>query len=270
MSLITETADNSRTSTKITRRGFVKIGGALFVSALLPPGFSAMAAENETSLDPTALASWLEIRSDNTIVMRTGRTETGTGASGYYAQAIAEELNVRPETISLIMGDTDKTPDGGYSAGFLSGMSNVRKVAAYTHQALLGLAAVQFGVAVTDLTVTDGVVSGGGKSISYGQLVQGQHLELKIPVEGKIAEGRSGRVDGCRGTGRHHRGRRTSDEDGEPVQGVGHVLSRAEHFRQGDGQNEMELRRRAARHATCAHGAAGDIGLDAYFGWRNR
>jgi nicotinate dehydrogenase subunit B len=186
MSLITETADNSPTSTKITRRGFVKIGGALFVSALLPPGFSAMAAENETSLDPTALASWLEIRSDNTIVMRTGRTETGTGASGYYAQAIAEELNVQPEAISLIMGDTDKTPDGGYSAGFLSGMSNVRKVAAYTHQALLGLAAVQFGVAVTDLTVTDGVVSGGGKSISYGQLVQGQHLELKIPVEGKL------------------------------------------------------------------------------------
>jgi len=35
--------------------------------------------------------------------------------SAYYAQAIAEELSVRPETISLLMGDTDKTPDGGYS-----------------------------------------------------------------------------------------------------------------------------------------------------------
>ena len=187
MSLITETVNNSPASTKITRRGFVKIGGALFVSALLPPGLSAT-AESGTSLDATVLASWLEIRSDNTIVMRTGRTETGTGASGYYAQAIAEELNVRPETISLIMGDTDKTPDGGYSAGFLSGMSNVRKVAAYTHQALLGLAATQLGIPVTELTVIDGVVSGGGKSISYGQLVQGQHLELKIPVEGKLPQ----------------------------------------------------------------------------------
>ncbi len=186
MSLITEMANNSRASTKITRRGFVKIGGALFVSALLPPGLSATVAQSGTSLDPTALASWLEIRSDNTIVMRTGRTETGTGASGYYAQAIAEELNVRPETISLIMGDTDKTPDGGYSAGFLSGMGNVRKVAAYTYQALLGLAAAQLGIPVTDLTVIDGVVSGGRKSISYGQLVLGQNLELKIPVEGKL------------------------------------------------------------------------------------
>jgi nicotinate dehydrogenase subunit B len=36
--------------------------------------------------------------------------------------------------------------------------------------------------------VTDGIVSGGGKSISYAQLVQGQHLDLKIPVTGKLAK----------------------------------------------------------------------------------
>jgi len=188
MSVKTQTYNDSCVTATITRRGFVKIGGALFVSALLPPGFHAAAAENRAGLDPTLLGSWLEIRSDNTIVARTGRTETGTGMSGYYAQAIAEELNVRPETISMIMGDTDKTPDGGYSAGFLSGMSNLRKVAAYTHQALLGLAATQLGVPASGLTVADGVVSGGGKSISYGQLVEGQHLDLKIPVEGKLPQ----------------------------------------------------------------------------------
>ncbi len=46
----------------------------------------------------------------------------------------------------------------------------------------LELAATQLGVPVSALTVSDGIVSGGGKSISYGQLVQGQHLDLKIPV----------------------------------------------------------------------------------------
>src|SRR6202040_1009266 len=138
-------------------------------------------------LDATLPASWLEIRSDNTILMRTGRTETGTGMSGYYTQVIAEELSVRPETISLILGDTDRTPDGGYSAGFLWGMANVRKVAAYTYQALLKLAATQLGVSVAGLTVVDGIVSSGGKSISYGQLVQGQQFDLKIPVTGKRA-----------------------------------------------------------------------------------
>jgi nicotinate dehydrogenase subunit B len=171
----------------ITRRGFVKMGGALFVSLSVPADFALNAAESQTSLDPTSLASWLEIHSDNSILARTGRTETGTGMSGYYAQAIAEELRVRPETISLILGDTDKTPDGGYSAGFLYGMANVRKVAAYTHQALLKLASTQLGVPVAGLAVADGIVSGGGKSISYGQLIQGQQLDLKIPVTGKRA-----------------------------------------------------------------------------------
>jgi nicotinate dehydrogenase subunit B len=173
----------------ISRRGFVKTGGALFVSLALPLRFAAGTepAENATSLDPTLPASWMEIRSDNTIVMRTGRTETGTGMSGYYPQAIAEELHVRPEVISLIMGDTDKTPDGGYSAGFLSGMDNVRKVSAYAYQALLKLAATRLDVPAEKLSVLDGVVSGGGKSASYGELVKGQQLDLKIPVSGEAA-----------------------------------------------------------------------------------
>jgi CO/xanthine dehydrogenase Mo-binding subunit len=176
------------TTTTLTRRGFVKVGGALFVSLGLPAEFSASPAEHKSSLDPNLLASWLEIRNDNTILVRTGRTEIGTGMSGFYMQTIAEELNISPDAITLIMGDTDKTPDGGYSAGFLNGATNLRKVGAYTYQALLGLAATQLGVPVSALTVREGIVSGGGKSISYGQLVQGQHLDLKIPIKGKATK----------------------------------------------------------------------------------
>src|SRR5882672_3218586 len=194
-------ANDSPIPTTLTRRGFVQVGGALFVSLALPAGFSACkrgvsTPASDNQLDPSLLASWLEIHSDNTILARTGRAETGTGMSSYYAQAIAEELNVQPETISLILGDTDRTPDGGYSAGFIFGMANVRKVAAYAYQALLGLAAAQFGVPVSSLSVVDGIVSGGGKSLSYGQLVQGQHLDLKIPIIGKLAK-----VDSSEGSG---------------------------------------------------------------------
>jgi nicotinate dehydrogenase subunit B len=197
----TATCNDPANAITLTRRGFVKMGGALFVSFALPAGFSATPAESQTSLDPTLLASWLEIRADNAIVMRTGRTETGTGMSGYYAQAIAEELRVRPEAIALILGDTDKTPDGGYSAGFLSGMINVRKVAAYAYQALLALAATQLGVPTSSLAVVDGIVSGGGKTISYGQLVQGQHLDLKIPVSGEPTKVSQAEFTGVTGLG---------------------------------------------------------------------
>jgi CO/xanthine dehydrogenase Mo-binding subunit len=135
----------------------------------------------------TAISSWLEIREDNTILVRTGRTEIGTGMSAFYAQVIAEELSVRPETITLIMGDTDKTPDGGYSAGFLTGASNLRKVGAYTYQALLGLAAKRLRMPATSLTVADGIVFGGGRRVSYGDLVRSQKLQLTIPVIGEAA-----------------------------------------------------------------------------------
>jgi CO/xanthine dehydrogenase Mo-binding subunit len=156
--------------------------GAAENSALVAPEGAA------NTLDASRVASWLELHSDGTILARTGRTETGTGMSGYYAQAIAEELRVRPEVISLMLGDTDRTPDGGYSAGFLTGMENVRKVAAYTHRALLELAAKQLEVPVASLRVVDGVVSGNGKSVSYGELVKGQQLELKIPVTGELPQ----------------------------------------------------------------------------------
>ncbi len=47
---------------------------------------------NQANLSPLAL--WLEIRNDNTILVRTGRTEIGTGMSAFYAQTVAEELRV--------------------------------------------------------------------------------------------------------------------------------------------------------------------------------
>jgi nicotinate dehydrogenase subunit B len=182
--------EETLSTVRITRRGFVKTGGTLAVMLALPSGlrFAAAASEARTSLDATEVASWLEIHSDGTILARSGRTETGTGMSGYYAQAIAEELRVKPEMITLALGDTDRTPDGGYSAGFLTGMENVRKVAAYAYQALLEVAARQLEVPVGSLAVADGVISGSGKSVSYGELVRGQELELKIPVKGALPQ----------------------------------------------------------------------------------
>ncbi len=178
-------------STALTRRAFVMAGGALFVSLGLPRGLFGAASSGQAAADatsPSPIASWLEIRDDNTILVRTGRAEIGTGMSGFYAQTIAEELRVRPDAITLLMGDTDRTPDGGYSAGFLTGAANLRKVGAYTYQALLTLAATQLGVPASALTVTDGIVAGGGKTISYGQLVRGQQFDLQIPVTGKPAK----------------------------------------------------------------------------------
>ena len=59
-------------------------------------------------------------------------------------------------------------------------------MAAYTYQALLDLASERLGVPKDKLSVKDGIVSGGGKSISYGDLVKNQQLKLTIPVKGDL------------------------------------------------------------------------------------
>ena len=101
---------------------------------------------------------------------------------------MADELSVSFESITtVIAGDTDRTPDGSGAFDFLGrGTPNIRKAAAYTYQALLGLGSERLGVPKDKLSVTDGVVSGGGKSISYGDLVKDQQLKLTIPVKGDL------------------------------------------------------------------------------------
>ena len=177
----------------LTRRQFVKTGGALIVGFSLAGRSlwerTAEAAAGKNSLDATLAGSWFEIHADNTILMRTGKVDFGqTTAHTAYKQIVAEELNVPFEAITaVVMGDTDRTPDGGFSAGFLEyGGANIRKAAAYTYQALLALAATKLQMDKSQLSVKDGVVGGGGRSISYGELVQGQQLKLSIPVTGDL------------------------------------------------------------------------------------
>ncbi len=178
----------------LSRRQFVKAGGALVVGfSLVGPellkGDSVKTATLKNSLDPTLASSWIEIHPDNTILIRTGKSDFGQGSTfTAYRQIVAEELSVPFEAITtVIAGDTDRTPDGSGAFDFLGhGTPNIRKAAAYTYQALLDLASERLGVSKDKLSVKDGVVSGGGKTISFGDLVRNQQLKLTIPVKGDL------------------------------------------------------------------------------------
>jgi len=175
----------------LTRRQLVKTGGALFVGFGLAGVSNSplKAAVPKNTLDPTLPGSWIEIHPDNTILIRTGKSDFGQSTTfTAYRQIVAEELSAPFEAITtVVMGDTDRTPDGSGAFDFLGrGTPNIRKAAAYTYQALLDLASKRLGVAKDKLTVKDGVVSGGGKSIKYGELVKGQQLKLTIPVTGDL------------------------------------------------------------------------------------
>ncbi|HXY50033.1 MAG TPA: molybdopterin cofactor-binding domain-containing protein [Terriglobales bacterium] len=178
----------------ISRRQFVKAGGALVVGfSLVGPEFLKGAPDKpsfmKNTLDPTLASSWIEIHPDNTILIRTGKSDFGQGSTfTAYRQIVAEELSVPFEAITtVIAGDTDRTPDGSGAFDFLGhGTPNIRKAAAYTYLALLDLASERLGVAKDKLSVKDGIVSADGNSISYGDLVKDQQLKLTIPVKGDL------------------------------------------------------------------------------------
>src|SRR5271167_1841038 len=141
------------TQAKLTRRQLVKAGGALLVGFGVAGADvltkSAGAAVSKNTLDATLPGSWIEIHPDNTILIRTGKSDFGQSTTfTAYRQIVAEELSAPFEAITtVVMGDTDRTPDGSGAFDFLgSGTPNIRKAAAYVHQALLGLASERLGV----------------------------------------------------------------------------------------------------------------------------
>src|SRR5579863_8518152 len=196
-------------SATLSRRQFVKTGGALVVgvafvgpSLLKAQGFQApkvTGAPFKNSLDPTQLNSWIEIHPDNTVLIRTGKSDFGQGSTfTAYRQIVAEELSVSFESITTVVaGHTDQTPDGSGAFDFLGrGTPNIRKAAAYTYQALLDLASERLSVPKGQITAKDGVFSGGGKTSSYGDLVKDQQLKLTIPVSGDLTSIFGLRVEG--------------------------------------------------------------------------
>lgn len=176
----------------LSRRGFLKAGGALIVSVGVVPHALAATGKGKptTTLDATRPDSWIEIHADSTVLIRTGKCDFGQ-SSIYtsYRQIVAEEMSIPFEAVTTVVsGDTDRTPDGGGTFGLLRAAQNLRKAAAYTREAVLELAAQRFKVPRDQIRIADGIVSAGGKSASYGQLVAGQDLRLTIPVSGDLTE----------------------------------------------------------------------------------
>ena len=119
--------------------------------------------------------------------LQVGSPQFGCGLSQCGACSVLVDGKEVRSCVLAVRSDTDRTPDGGFSAGFLEyGGQNLRKAAAYTYQAILDLASTTLEVHKNQLTVKDGVITGGGKRLTYGELVRGQELKLTIPIEGEL------------------------------------------------------------------------------------
>jgi CO/xanthine dehydrogenase Mo-binding subunit len=140
---------------------------------------------------PGQLDAWLRIEKDGTVRVFTGKVEIGMGVETGFSQIVAEELDVSPERVQFVMGDTSMTTDQGGVGGSTSimlGAKPLRNVAATARFLLLQLAAQRLGTPVERLQVRDGIVSiqgNAGKSVSYGDLAGAGDLNDALKVSGR-------------------------------------------------------------------------------------
>jgi CO/xanthine dehydrogenase Mo-binding subunit len=176
---------------EFSRKSFVKGGGALVVgfslggAAVSGKAAAAVVPSPATYLPPVdQVDSWLSVHPDNTVSFRTSQIEAGQGVTTGFLMIVAEELDLAPSQVKHLGNDTWKVVNSGATSGSgsiqSSGGPPLRAAAATAKQALLKLASTHLGVPVGSLSVRDGVVSGGGRSVTYGELVGDKLFNTRI------------------------------------------------------------------------------------------
>src|SRR4051794_36043981 len=107
-------------NTVFSRRAAVQSLGALTVSIMLPdaPARAAVfGVEQRPPLKPDQLSTYVSIGADGTATAYFGKMDMGQGTDIGVAQMVAEELDLSPERVLVVMGDTATSINQGGASG---------------------------------------------------------------------------------------------------------------------------------------------------------
>ncbi len=176
----------------ISRRDFAAGLGGIVVAFTLAPklaGGQQPAALPGSLNGNRMLDAWIRIAADGNATVCTGKVELGQGAVTALAQIAAEELDLPLARLHMISGDTEKTPNEGFTSGSQSienGGVALRLAGAEVRAILLDLAAKRLGVDASMLSVTDGVISTtDGRKVAYGELARDVDLHREVTAKAK-------------------------------------------------------------------------------------
>ena len=180
---------------ELDRRDFFKLaGGGVAVFLLLPKGLAQESGRGGSHFGeplPENIGAWLHIGETGAVTVYTGKAEMGQNIRTSLTQAVAEELHVKIGSISLVMGDTERTPfDMGTFGSRTTPTMNkqLRRVASVARAMLIDLAAKRWSMEPTLLVASDGVVRdpNGNRTLTYAELAQGQTLARTIVENGPL------------------------------------------------------------------------------------
>ena len=148
----------------LNRRDFAKgVGGLVLAFTLDPAALAQDKPKLPGSLDNNRmLDAWIRLNPDGTATVFTGKVELGQGILTALAQIAAEELDLPLARVTMVTGDTGRTPNEGVTSGSQSieNSGTALRLAAAEVQAILReLAAPKLDAFAAELSIADGGIS---------------------------------------------------------------------------------------------------------------
>jgi isoquinoline 1-oxidoreductase beta subunit len=179
-----------------TRREFLKTStsaAGVAVLSMYVPGFGGKEANAAGSLHTPNV--WVHIADNNQVTLISHMSEMGQGVHTALPALIAEELNVDITKVKVATAAADPAYVNGLLGAQITGGSTAIRDAweklriggAQVRTMLVQAAANKWGVAASSLTAENGVVSGGGKSATYGELASAA-ASIPVPKEVKLKD----------------------------------------------------------------------------------
>jgi len=139
--------------------------------------------------DNPRLDRWLAFPVQGQVTVLTGRVELGQGVLTAMAQIASDELDVALARIAIHSGDTETTPNEGYTAGSMSiqaGGVALRQACADVRALFMAAAANRLGCGPDELSVRDGAIlrNGAGTGEDYWTLAPRVNLAVEATGDG--------------------------------------------------------------------------------------
>lgn len=188
------------------RRSFLKLSAGASAGLMLGVSFSGSSASAQNAVADAALEmnAFVSISPDNTVKVLIKHLEMGQGVYTGLATCVAEELDADWKQVvcehapantqkyaNLLMGQQGT----GGSTAMANSFMQMRQAGAAAKAMLVAAAAEQWQVPANDIKVSDGIVSHGNRSATFGELAlaaaqqpapDASSLTLKNPNEFKL------------------------------------------------------------------------------------
>jgi CO/xanthine dehydrogenase Mo-binding subunit len=150
----------------------------------------------------TILSQWIAFNEKGRVRVGSGKVEIGQGILTALTQIAAEELDVRPDQINLVSGQTDVSPAEGFTSGSYSiavGGASIRLVCAEVRSLFLDRVAEALHCPVGELSIADGKFLRAGKDTGHDYWSMSGEITLERRATGTAPVKRPS-ASTCRGS----------------------------------------------------------------------